>query len=95
MDDHVAQVDQYPFAGGFAFNAQDSATGFLDLVAYRRRQRLGLPIRGSRYNRDTVEQAGQVYGVKHADVLGFDVFESVDDESLQFFDVHLAFVEMM
>jgi hypothetical protein len=36
-----------------------------------------------------------VYGVKHADVLGFDVFESVDDESLQFFDVHLAFVEMM
>jgi hypothetical protein len=33
--------------------------------------------------------------VKHVDFLGLDVFESFDDECLQFFDVHLAFVKMM
>jgi hypothetical protein len=33
-----------------------------------------------------------VGGVEQDDVLGLDVFEGVNDEGLQFFDVQLAFV---
>ena len=66
----------------------DVAAGFLDLVAHRGGQRLGLAVRGAASDDDAVEQAGQVGRVEHLDVLRLDVFESVDDERLQFFDIH-------
>ncbi len=95
VHDHVAQVDQYPFPGVLAFHADDVAAIVLDLVAHRGGQRLGLAIRGAGDDDDAVEQAGQVSGVVQDDVLALDVFEGVNDEGLQFFDVHLAFVKIM
>jgi hypothetical protein len=95
MDDHVAQVHQYPFAGILALDAQDGAAAALDLVADRRRERLGLSVRGAGSDRNAVEQAGQVDSVVHADILRLDVFQRVDDGALQFFDVHLALIEVM
>ncbi len=88
MNDHVAQVDQHPFAGVFALDADHVAAGFLDLVADRSGQRLGLAVRGAGDNRDTVEQAGQVHGIEYLDVLAFDVLERIDDEGLKFFNIH-------
>ncbi len=92
MDDHVAQIDQHPFTRFLAFHADDLAAGVLDLVAHRGGQRLGLTVRGTGDDRDAVEQAGQVTRFEDGDVLAFDVFKGVNDEGLQFFDVHLAFV---
>ena len=88
MDDHVAEVDQHPFAGVSTFHADDVAAGVLDLVAHRGGERLGLAVRGAGNDGDAVEQAGQVHGVEHGDVLAFDVLECVNDEGLQFFDIH-------
>ncbi|MNU66208.1 hypothetical protein D3C71_555170 [compost metagenome] len=92
VDDHVAQIDQHPLTGFLAFHADDLAAGVLDLVAHRGGQRLGLTVRGAGNDRDAVEQAGQVTRFEDGDVLAFDVFKGVNDEGLQFFDVHLAFV---
>ncbi len=82
MNHHVAHVDQYPFASVFTFDAENRAAVFLDLIAYRGGQRFGLAIGGTGSNRDTVEQTGQVDRVVDANVLGFDVFECIDDETL-------------
>ena len=41
------------------------------------------------------KQTGQVGGVKYFDILGFDVFQCIDDQGLQFFNVHLISVKMM
>lgn len=82
MDHHVAQIDQHPFTGGLAFHVHDIATGGFHLVAYRRRQCLGLPVRGARGNRDPIKHAGQVGSVIDVDVLGFHILERVNDERL-------------
>jgi hypothetical protein len=86
--DHVAQVDQHPLAGVFAFEAHDIAACCLDLVAHRGSQRLGLAVRGAGNDRDAVEQAGQVRRVEQDDFLALDVFEGVNDDGLQFLDIH-------
>ena len=33
--------------------------------------------------------------IKHANFLRFDVFESINDEALQFFDFHLILIKMV
>ena len=88
VHDHVAQVDEDPFARVFAFQPDHVAACFLDLVAHRGGQRLRLAVRRARHDRDAVEQAGQVRRVEQDDFLALDVFEGVDDERLQFLDIH-------
>ena len=95
MHDHVTQVDQYPFAGCLAFDTQNGAAVFFDFVAYRGGQRLGLAVRGAGCNRDPIEQAGQMDCVEHFDVLCLDVFECIDDQRLQCFDIHLILIKMV
>ena len=43
VDDDIATIDQYPFAGLLAFNAVNPAAGFLDLVEDIFGECLGLP----------------------------------------------------
>ena len=64
------------------------AAGFLDLVAHVRGQRPGLAVRGAGGDDHAVEQIGLAGGVEDPDVLGLDVVEGVDDDALQFSEIH-------
>ena len=62
----------------------------LDRVAHARCQRLGLPVARARGDDHALEQRRQVLGVEDHDVLGLDVFQTIDDGALQLADVHSA-----
>jgi hypothetical protein len=55
VHDHVIAVDQHPFAGILAFDADDVAAGFLDFLHHRRCQRTGLSVGGSTGDDDSLE----------------------------------------
>ena len=50
-------------------------------------QGLGLPVGGARRDDHALEQGREVLGVENLDVLRFDVFQAVDDGSLEFLGV--------
>ena len=58
------------------------ATGGFHLVAHGCRQCLGLPVRGTRGNRDPIKHTGQVGSVVDVDVLGFHILERINHERL-------------
>ena len=79
MHNHVAQVEQHPFAGVFAFHAADVFAGFFHFFAHVVNQCTGLAIGVARRDHHALEQRGQFAGVEHADVAALDVLERVDD----------------
>ena len=82
-----AAVHDDPLAIVFAFNAGLAKTSIAHRVTYAGCQRLGLAVRRAGCNDDPLKQRGDVLGVKHHNVLPFDVFQAVDDGALEFLDV--------
>ena len=73
----IAAVHQHPFAGPFAFGADDEKTGFLDLGNDVIGQCLGLA-RGVRAgDGDVVEYRGDFRYVDELNVARLDVFERI------------------
>ena len=84
----VAAIDQYPFAGLFAFDANDVATGFLDLFAYVIGQCLDLAVGVAAGDDQAFEQRAEFAHVQGENVLGLDVFQGIDGEFFQVFSIH-------
>src|SRR5581483_8413108 len=76
--DHLAEIDQHPFAGTLAFHAQDAGADrlepFLDVARERARLARGLRARHD----DVVEQRVHLAHVQYDDVLCLDVLEGFD-----------------
>ena len=87
MHHHSAAIHDDPFAVVFAFDARFAKTSFAHFVAHARGQGLGLTVRCTRRHDDALKQRGQVLGVKHHEVLGFDVLQRIHDGALQFLDI--------
>jgi hypothetical protein len=85
----AAAVHDDPFA---VFSPSWRGTGnrLLDGFAHAGGQGLGLAVGGTRGHDHALEQRRQVLGVEHLDVVGLDVFEAVNNGSLEFGDVRLA-----
>ena len=92
MRDSGAAVHNDPFAVFLAFDAWLGKTGLTNGIAHAGGQRLGLAVGGSRGHDDALEQRGDVLRVKHLDVLGFYIFQPVNDGALQFLDIFFALV---
>jgi hypothetical protein len=86
--DRRAAVDDDPLAVLFALDAQHAHPLGLHRVAHARGQRLGLPVALAGRDDHALEQRREVLGVEDLDVLGLDVFETVDDGALEFANVH-------
>ena len=59
MNDQVAQIDKYPFAGIFAFDTDDITACFANLVSYGCSQRFRLAIGSTGRNDDPFKKTGQ------------------------------------
>ena len=88
VDDDVAAIDEHPFAGFFAFDAEDRGARFLELVADVMRERLHLPIRIGAGDDEAVVETGELADVEDLDVAGLDVLEGGDGGLLQFVKSH-------
>lgn len=91
----IAEVYQNPFAGILAFNRNDFAAGFLDPVSDMMSQCPGLSVGSSADQHNPVEQISQLGCVEDFYFLTLDVFERVNDQTLQFskFQVGLFLIE--
>ena len=87
MHDHRAAIHDDPLTVVFAFDARLAKTGVAHFVTHARGQGFGLAIGGTRRHDDALKQRGQVLGVKHHEVLGFDVLQRIHDGALQFLDI--------
>ena len=76
----VAAIDQYPFAGVFAFGGRTSPplslTFSCTLFASARVWRVA----GRGGDDDAVKFVGQTFGVQDCDVLGFHVVQGINDD---------------
>lgn len=88
--DGRAAVHDDPFAVLLTFLAGHGKACFLDGFAHAGGQRLGLAVGGTGGHDHALEQRGQRFGVEHLDVVGLDVFETVNNGSLEFGDVALG-----
>ena len=87
MDHHGAAIHNDPFAVVFAFNAGLAKTSVAHFVAHAGGQGFGLTVRRTRGHDDTLKQRGQVLGVKHHELLSFDVLQRIHNDALQFLDI--------
>ena len=88
VDDDVAAIDQHPFAGLLAFDADDRGTGFLQPVAHVVGERLRLPVGFGAGDDQGIVEAGELADVEDLDVAGLDVLEGGDGGLLQFVKSH-------
>jgi hypothetical protein len=85
-----AAVHDDPLAVVLALDARLAEAGLAHRVAHAGGERLGLAVGGARGDDHALEQRRQVLGVEYLDVLRLDVFESIDDGSLEFLGVFLG-----
>ena len=90
MGHRRAAVDDDPFGVVLALHARLGKAGFAHLVAHAGGQGLGLAVGAAGGDDHALEQRRQVFGVEHADVLGLDVFQAIDDGALEFQQVFLG-----
>ena len=88
MHNHIAQIDQDPFARIFAFGAQHRAAGLFHLVVKVFGQRPRLAVGRAAHNHHPIKHAGQRLGVKDLNVLALDVLKGVDNGVLQLQQIH-------
>src|SRR5690606_11930347 len=86
--DDVAKVEQDPLAGILAFVRDDGYLAALGAFGHAFSQGTRLAVGCATGNDHSIEKAGDMGGVEHLDVLSLDVFESVDDQPLQFLYIH-------
>ena len=82
-----AAVHDDPFAILFAFDTRLGKPGVAHRIAHAGGQGFGLAIGRSRSNNHAFKQGREMLRVKHLDILRLDVFQTVDDGTLQFLDV--------
>jgi hypothetical protein len=85
-----AAVHDDPFAVLLAFDARLRKARLAHRVTHAGSERLGLAIGRARRHDHPLEQRRQVLGVENLDVMRLDVFEAVDDGSLEFLRVFLG-----
>ena len=88
VDDDVAAVDEHPFAGLLAFDADDRGAGLLELVAHVVGERLHLPVGVGAGDDQRVVETGELADVEDLDVAGLDVLEGGDGGLLQLVKSH-------
>ena len=91
VDDDVAEVDQHPLAGVFAFDRNHMAAMVPDLVPNACRKRSALPVGGGADDDDPVKEPSEFRGVEDLDVMRFDILECVDDQALRFGEIPCQF----
>jgi len=87
MDHSGTTVYDDPFAVVLALDAGFGKTGIPDFVTDTGGQCLGLAIGCATGNHDAFEQRGHLFGIEDHDVLGFHIFEPIDDGPLKFLNV--------
>jgi hypothetical protein len=86
-----AAIHNDPFAILFALDARLGEARLTHGIAHTGREGLGLPIGCTGSHNDPLEKRREVLGVEHLrHVLGFDVFQAIDDGALEFLDVFLG-----
>src|SRR5687768_3899818 len=75
VHDHVAQVDQHPFAARRAFDAVDARAELAHALLHAVGERLHLAVRVAARDHHALEHRGQARGIEHADVVPLDVLE--------------------
>ena len=90
VDDGGAAVDDDPFAVVFAFGARRRLAGRFHRIANAGCQRPRLPVARPRRDDHAFEERRQMLGIEDNDVLGLDVFQTIDDDALQLANVHSA-----
>ena len=80
-------VHNDPLAIGLAFHARLGEARLAHGITHAGGQRLGLAVGRARGDDHPLEQSGQMFGVKHLDILRLHVFEPIDDGALKFLNV--------
>ena len=84
MNNHRTEVDQHPFPGLRAFDAEHPATAFFHFFADVIGQRTHLPVGVTAGDNDLVEQRSSFGNVKHDDIATLDVFQCSDGGFCEF-----------
>ena len=87
MHHRLAAIHNNPLAIALAFDTRFGKTGFAHGVAHTGGERFGLAVGRTRGDDDALKKSRQLFGIKHADVLGLHVLQPIDDGALQFLDV--------
>ena len=88
MDDDVAQIDQYPVAAVFAFDAKRRmACGFAVVVDFAG-ERVQVAVGGAAGDDHVVGDVGFAGKFDGLDVHRFEVFKAGEDEGFEFVGVH-------
>ena len=80
----LAAIDNDPLPIGLALHPGLGKTGITHRVAHACRQRLGLAVGRARGHHHALKQRREVFGVEHHNVLGFHVFQRINDGALEF-----------
>lgn len=95
MQDEVAEIDQYPFAGFQAFAGDDIDFMLAQMIDDMVSQGAGLAIGQAGGDDHAIKKARKMGGIKDFDVVGFAVFKGIDHKALQFLYVHLVTIALI
>lgn len=86
MDDHIAEVNQDPAAGGVALEARRlEAVLFVRGLGHTVRQGVELAFAAARADDEVIGERALALQVEQDDVLGFFVFEGFDEGTSKFY----------
>src|SRR5919201_2322695 len=82
VHDHVAQIDEHPFAARLALDAVDTRAVFAHLFLHVVGERFHLARRLAARDHDALEHRGHARSVVDVDVAALDVFQRIDHHAL-------------